>query len=199
MKRAIFMFFVIGVTMIYFGCSENNTTAPELSQSDQIATTLAKTKIPFTDGWAKIVCPPIYPIYPGIPKILPNGKTLVKGIKVRYDMEVESEPLLTGACLWTTNKKIEADMSAAKLWGKIELFVGVAADGDINEAVGKWDITFHGYRDHRDVVIEAVGQGKEGDVKGMVGKWTFHMTAHPKHPDYPCNKFFHLIEGYISI
>jgi hypothetical protein len=42
MKRLIFMFLVIGATMIFFGCSENNPSAPELSQSDQLTASLAK-------------------------------------------------------------------------------------------------------------------------------------------------------------
>ena len=42
MKRALIMFLFIGVTMIFFSCSDNNPSAPELSQDDQIATTLAK-------------------------------------------------------------------------------------------------------------------------------------------------------------
>jgi hypothetical protein len=36
------MFLIMGVTMIFFGCEETNSTAPELSQGDQTTTTLAK-------------------------------------------------------------------------------------------------------------------------------------------------------------
>jgi hypothetical protein len=42
MKRSILTFFVIGATLIFFGCTENNSTAPELSQSDQFVNSLAK-------------------------------------------------------------------------------------------------------------------------------------------------------------
>lgn len=42
MKHSILMFLVIGVTIIFFGCSEKNPSAPELSQSDQVTTSLAK-------------------------------------------------------------------------------------------------------------------------------------------------------------
>ena len=42
MKRSILMFLVIGATLIFFGCSEKNPSAPELSQSDQVTNSLAK-------------------------------------------------------------------------------------------------------------------------------------------------------------
>ena len=198
MKRSIFMFLVIGATMIFFCCSENNSTAPELSQGDQVTTTLAKTKTPFTDGTADIVKP--YLNW-GVKKVLPNGIELVKGIKVRYDMEVKSESYLTGALMWDVNKK-KINKKTTKLWGKIELFVGVKkGDDGYEKANGKWEITFHGWRHIFDVVLEAVGVGKEGSVKGMVGKWTFYMHSNPfiiTDPPYPYSKEFHLIEGYIS-
>ena len=70
-----------------------------------------------------------------------------------------------------TNKKIEADMSATKIWGKLELVV----DGDL----GVWDVSFHGYRVGRAVELEATGQGKEGSVKGLVTKLSMTMPARP--------------------
>jgi hypothetical protein len=42
MKLSILVFLVIGATLIFFGCSEKNPSAPELSQSDQVTHTLAK-------------------------------------------------------------------------------------------------------------------------------------------------------------
>jgi hypothetical protein len=45
MKLSILMFLFIGVTFIFFGCSEKNPSAPELSQSDQVTNTLAKKLI----------------------------------------------------------------------------------------------------------------------------------------------------------
>ena len=59
MKRTILMFLVIGATLIFFGCSEKNPSAPELSQSDQVTNTLAKphltgtavTLFTFTPPW----------------------------------------------------------------------------------------------------------------------------------------------------
>jgi len=45
MKLSILVFLIIGATFIFFGCSENNPSAPELSQSDQVTNTLAKKLI----------------------------------------------------------------------------------------------------------------------------------------------------------
>jgi len=42
MKLSILVFLIIGATFIFFGCSENNTSAPELSQGDQVTNSLAK-------------------------------------------------------------------------------------------------------------------------------------------------------------
>jgi hypothetical protein len=48
MKHSILMFLFIGVTFIFFGCSEKNPSAPELSQSDQVTNTLAKEPLQCT-------------------------------------------------------------------------------------------------------------------------------------------------------
>jgi hypothetical protein len=45
MKLSILVFLIIGATLIFFGCSEKNPSAPELSQSDQVTNTLAKKLI----------------------------------------------------------------------------------------------------------------------------------------------------------
>ena len=50
MKCTILMFLVIGATFIFFGCSEKNPSAPELSQSDQVTNTLVKKPAPNLTG-----------------------------------------------------------------------------------------------------------------------------------------------------
>lgn len=40
MKHTILMVFVIGASILFFGCSENNFMTPELDQSDQVTTPL---------------------------------------------------------------------------------------------------------------------------------------------------------------
>ena len=42
MKRSIFFTMMLGAAIIFFGCTENQPTSPEFSQSDQITSTLAK-------------------------------------------------------------------------------------------------------------------------------------------------------------
>jgi hypothetical protein len=42
MKRLILVFFLIGITAIYFSCSDNIPSAPQLNQSDQVTNTLDK-------------------------------------------------------------------------------------------------------------------------------------------------------------
>ena len=56
MKHTIFLFLVLGATLIFFGCSENNSTAPELSQSDQLTqqSVLNKKPVPNLIGEAVI-------------------------------------------------------------------------------------------------------------------------------------------------
>jgi len=42
MKRSILVSLVIGTGLIFFGCSENNPTVPEMNQNDQVPAPLAK-------------------------------------------------------------------------------------------------------------------------------------------------------------
>jgi hypothetical protein len=54
MRHLLLVFLVIGATLIFFGCSEKNPSAPELSQGDQVTNYLAKKPltghqvVPFT-------------------------------------------------------------------------------------------------------------------------------------------------------
>ncbi len=46
MKRLFLAFLFTGIALLYFGCSENNPSAPELSQSDQVTNSFAKKPAP---------------------------------------------------------------------------------------------------------------------------------------------------------
>lgn len=152
MKRSILMLFIVGATLIYFGCSENNSTEPNQTQSDKV--TLDKKKADFT-AIADIDC-----YWPGATsgtmKLLPNGDRHQRGVKAKFIMDADND-LLDGEMYWSTSKNIEADWVKVKLWGIIELIV----DG----GKGKWALTWHGYKLGRLVTIEAKGVGVEGDVK----------------------------------
>lgn len=189
MKRLLFILFIMAATLMLFNCSENNPTSPESSKNDQTKT-LTKIKTTVT-AEADIVLPLISP---GTTKLLSNGKTLMKNVKVRYNME-GSNPLFSGALVWKTNKLISVDKVTAKLWGKIELFVGVEPGNvDYTNAEGKWKIKFYGKKEGPIVTINAFGVGTEGIVKGMMGKWTFNMAL--PHPTEPWKKHFS-IDGYM--
>jgi hypothetical protein len=42
MKHLFLAFLFTGIALLYFGCSEKNPSAPELSQGDQVTNSLAK-------------------------------------------------------------------------------------------------------------------------------------------------------------
>jgi len=63
MYRLILMFLVIVAMTIFLGCSENNTTAPEINQNDQVPVSLAKAK-PSANLIGTINCPFNYPPLP---------------------------------------------------------------------------------------------------------------------------------------
>jgi len=45
MKRLFLAFLFTGIALLYFGCSENNPSASELSQGDQVTNSLAKKSL----------------------------------------------------------------------------------------------------------------------------------------------------------
>ena len=46
MKKLIFIFLFFGIATLYIGCSDNNPSAPQLNQSDQVTKTLDKKPAP---------------------------------------------------------------------------------------------------------------------------------------------------------
>ena len=186
MKRLITMFLFVGVTMFFYSCSENNSTAPELSKSDQVTSTLAKVTTEFIgeSNW-------VADLEPGTMKVLPNGKILIKGQKSEW-FESADVPMVTGQSFWDINWLIEADWSGAKIWGK--------ADINVDDDLGTWKLSWHGWLTDGEydagffskgiIVVEAVGTGKSGVVKGMVGHWTYTMDIE--------EGFVYATEGYIQ-
>ncbi len=192
MKRLITLFLVAAVTMFFYSCSENNSTAPELSQSDQVTSTLAKVKTAFTG-----TCIPILLGDPGTKTVLPNGKTLVKGETAEWYDEAD-DWRVTGKTFWFINSLIEADGLNTKLWGKANIIVVGENPGD--DPRGTWNLSWHGYLtpkgdppydkySHFTIVVDAVGQGKEGEVKGLVAKWTYKFDSEVG--------YFYVTEGFI--
>ena len=167
MKRSNLMFLVIGVAIIFFGCSKDDPLVPGLSQNDQGTTSLkaAKIKTPFS-GY----CSFLAVLDPGEDVLLPNGTTLRTGYVSQWK-DNSDDPLVAGISTWTMNWLIEEDGITAKIWGKAEIL--------LNDGRGKWKLSFHGNVTNTEVgmIIEdvCVGTGKEGEVEGMVAKWAHKM------------------------
>jgi len=176
MKRLNLVFLVLGVSIIFFGCSKDDSLAPELGQSDQVTNSLKSAKIPFTEfsGTSTPVAVPDY----GTPTVLPNGKTKITGMIAEW-YDAASDPLVTGTSIWYEDWMIEADGSSAHVGGKADII--------LNDDGGTWKVSWHGmltaYEGYTlydpthpfTAVAYAVGTGKTGDVKGMVAHWTYIM------------------------
>lgn len=175
MKRLNLMFLVIGVAIIFSGCSKDDFLAPDLSQGDQATTSLKSAKIPFTEFSG--ICSFFAPGEEGSTIVLPNDKILVRGSTVVW-YDDATDPLVTGKTFWSINQKIEED-GTFKYWGKAELIV------DDNR--GRWEMSWHGYLNQDGLIAVAVGTGKEGEVKGLVAHWTYTMDF---------EQFVYNFEGY---
>ena len=188
MKRSKLMFLVIGIAIIFSGCSKDNSLAPDLSQSDQETNLLKAEKIPFT-GESNFFAPG----EPGTTTVLPNGNILIKGQTVIW-YDTATDLRVAGLSNWTANWLITGE-NTAKLWGDCEILVGTHPDDPPGiEPTGIWKLSWHGYQTPTPggfiIVAEANGTGKEGIVKGMVGKWTYTMNIE--------EGFFYATEGYIK-
>ena len=71
MKKLILVFFIIGTVMVFFGCQNESVLAPEIGQSNQIITTMAKKPAP------SLSCKIDYILYLGDPKFDAEGRVLV--------------------------------------------------------------------------------------------------------------------------
>jgi len=183
------MFFVIGVTIMFSGCSKDNSITPDSIQNDQETTYLKAQKIPFS-GTSSPAGVPVG----GDTTFLPNGKVLIKGVTVDwYDYSDDCNGMITGISHWTINSLTNPD-GTAKLWGKAEI------DVDGVSGIGLWKLTYHGYLTPKPdgsgilIIVDANGQGKEGVVKGMTGKWAYTLNFVFADP----TTFFYASEGYIK-
>ena len=180
MKHLILVFFLIGITAIYFSCSDNNPSAPALNQGDQVTTSLPKVT-GFTSR-SDLVTPIEAPTI----SLLPGDRTLAEGNKTQWRDEA-SDPRVTGDAFWTTNSRVNK-YGFGTTWGTCELFVD-------NEG-GKWEITWEGIVEGSpatgDLFIKGVakGVGVEGAVEGLTAKWFYTL-------DLANVGFFYTSEGFI--
>ena len=171
---------IIGSIIIYLGCQEDSSLAPEVGQGDFEPVSLLKssshTHVEFT-GISEMD----HAQDNGTLKFLPNGKILGTGrISVYYDDM--SDPRVKGYSTWYfIHAKIEPDGSG-KFNGKADLIV--------DDNGGKWEMSWHGEMAPDGSIVDyVVGTGTEGAVKGLVAKWTYTRPA-----GMPG---FYNVEGYI--
>jgi hypothetical protein len=166
--------------LICWGCQEANVLAPATDQNVPPTAFLSKNvKTTFT-GISRFSSGP----EPGVIKLLPNGKILVKG-KVNEWYDTASDPRVAGKTIWYINAKIERDGSR-NVWGRGELIV--------ENGGGLWEMSWHGRISSDFVILDYVyGTGKEGSVKGLVGRWVYNSIPDSNEP----TGFYYQFEGYI--
>ncbi|MCD4729891.1 MAG: hypothetical protein K8R74_04790 [Bacteroidales bacterium] len=177
MKRSNLMFLVIGVAIIFSGCSKDNSLAPDLSQSDQGTSCLKAEKIPHS-GISQPVVGGFFD--PGIWDTLPNGNIKIKGLMAEW-YDTADTPLLTGTSMWYENALYNPYDPKLKFWGSVEL----AVEG----GEGVWQGSWHGYGTFSGPTpyhffgsplvgeIELVFTGHGGDIQGMVAKSTWNIDS----------------------
>ena len=173
MKRSIFIFLVIGITILFFGCSNDEPSAPELNQSDQVETCLPRRMVTPFSGIEKFVAV----LEQGTMIQLPNGMILARGHVTEY-YDDASDSRVTGKFVCTATGIFD-DTFSGPAWGAGVLTPDIGGSWDI-KMVAKISST-EGNK------VDAFGYGK-GAMKGLVAHWTY--TSEPGETDYT-------IEGFI--
>jgi hypothetical protein len=164
MKPLLVMFLIVGTGLLFFGCSNESITTPELSQSDQTLAPLAKKTYAYFSG-TSVNIGALNP-----PKInnLPTGVVQWRGLVVQTDDEM-TDPMVDGIVTWVVHLDIYPDGSD-KRWGTGELII---------PDVGSWDMTYKGwFIPGEGLTYEVDGHGK-GDLKGLKAHWTYFLESPP--------------------
>ncbi len=207
MKRLLII--LLGVTLIFFGCSKNDFVNPGLDQNDQNTLKKAFVKTAFTGKEF-----PVANLDPGEISVLPNGKTLQMGAKVRW-FDVTTAPTACGLTDWTFNALWDGEPMASpgKYWGKGRMIVKTITPayspelpasmytiGD--DSLGIWDITFHGpivaVKDSEgkpalEFTAYSTGIGESGEVKGFVSHMVYVFNTSVGY--YTINGFYIVKHG----
>ena len=159
MKPLKLIIIIIGVSIIFFGCSKDNSLAPNQSQNDEVTSTYKAKKIHthFTG-----TCFPTFP-----PPTNENGD------EINEWNDVADDPRVTGVSVWVTDGAEPIDEITLKLWGTAELTV--------NCGLGIWEMTWRGTMTTTGegtfrIVAHAVGVGVEGEVEGLTARWKYTMN-----------------------
>lgn len=178
MKKNIFIYLIIGVAFLFFGCTEDSILVDEMNQKNDeiISSKVERTEFTGTCNW-------VSDEYEGEMKELPFFMELLKG-QSSYWYDEANDPRVTGITFWTVNYKQHKNGDRT-YWGKAELVVD--DDGGI------WEMSWHGWWTWTDgvpeIVVDATGVGKEGAVKGLFAKWTYTFNF---------GGFYYMTEGYIQ-
>ena len=177
MKCSNLMFLVIGVAIIFSGCSKDNSIAPDSIQSDQGTSLLKAEKIPYS-GVSNPVPGGIFD--PGEWTFLPNGNVKIQGLIGEW-YDTADTPLLTGTSMWYENVVYNEYDPGVKFWGSVE----IAVEG----GQGVWKGHWHGTGTHSGDTpyafffsplvgeIDLVLTGHGGDIQGMVAKSTWNIDT----------------------
>jgi hypothetical protein len=177
MKRSNLMLLVIGIAIIFSGCSKDNSLAPDLSQSDQETNLLKAEKIPYT-GISEPVVGGFFD--PGKWTYLPNGNVKIQGLIAEW-YDTADTPLLTGISMWYENVVYNPYDPGVKFWGSVEL----AVEGGEGVWQGHWhgtgtlsgDMPYDFFGSPLVGEIELVLTGHGGDIQGMVAKSTWNIDS----------------------
>ena len=172
MKNLIFIFLFFGVATLYIGCSDNNPSAPQLNQNDQLTSNLEKSTIySYFTGTSETQFPFVYD---GRTNILPDGTIQIRGCIVETE-DILSDARISGIITWIVHLDIYPDGSD-KRWGS----------GETEDR--QWDMTFKGWYDLVDGVTYEVEAHGKGEYKGM----TAHLTYRK-----PIGEPLFAVNGYI--
>ncbi len=159
MKHLILGFLILGIVIIYFGCTENIPSGPEINPGSQITASLEKKIHSYFNGTSTTLLPFLDP---GKTIVLPNGKVMIRGLVVETDDEMD-DPRVDGIVTWVVNLDVYTD-GTDKRWGTGELII---------PDVGRWIMPYKGWFTPQDgVTYEVDGHGK-GEFRGLKAHWTY--------------------------
>jgi len=163
MRSLLIMFLIVGTGLLFFGCSNESITTPELNQNDQVLGPLEKKTTIYFSGTSKTIAV----LDPGKEIILPDGRVLVRGFVVQTE-DIMNDPRVSGIVTWVVNMDIYPD-GTDKRWGTGELII---------PNVGSWIMPYIGWKQEGSVTYEVDGHGK-GDLKGLKAHWTYFVENPP--------------------
>jgi len=175
MKRLNLMILIVGVAILFFGCSKTNSLAPDNSQSDQETSSWKFTGTPYS-GISEPVVGGYN--YPGTWDTLPNGNVKIKGMIAEW-YDTADTPLLTGTSMWYENWLYNLWKPKVKIWGSAEI--------EVEGGEGVWKGSWHGYGTFLGdppyglgtsplvAEMELVLTGHGGNIQGMVAKATYNI------------------------